>query len=820
MAEHRYDPHEIERRWQEVWADERTWEVSNERRRRAEVLRARDAAVPVGRAAHRAPEDLLGRRRGRALPPPQRARRVLHPMGYDAFGLPAENHAIKTGQHPRESTEDVDRLLPAAVPRVGHLDRLVARVRHPRAALLPLDAVDLPPAVRARPGLPQGGRGQLVPARTPPCWPTSRSSTARCERCGTLGRDAPARAVVLPHHRLRRPPARRPRHDRLARSTSSTMQRNWIGRSEGAEVTFRCAELGVDYPVFTTRPGHAVRRDVLRAWRPSTPTCCGSPRAPSTRQAVREYVNRVADREPRGARRHRAHEDRRPAGPHRDQPGQRRADPDVRRRLRADGVRHRRDHGRARPRRARLRVRDGVRPADPRASSSGGDELPYTGDGPLVNSSPEFDGLNNREALRADRRLARPRGQGPPLGQLPPARLAALAPALLGLPDPDRLLRRRTASCPVPEDQLPVALPDVEDYAPKGRSPLAAAEDWVNTTCPICGGPARRETDTMDTFVDSSWYFLRYMRRQQRRGGRGTPRSLDAWMPVDQYIGGVEHAILHLMYARFFMKALADLGPAGRPGAVQGAVHAGDDHPRRGEDVQVQGQHDQPVAVRRALRRRHRPLATSCSSARPTRTPTGPTRASRACTASWPACGAWAPRSPTQTGQQPLLGPLEPPRGRRPRADAQGALGDREGHHRHGRPLRVQHRDRRGDGAGQRGLPPARRRVSPATLRFATATAASLIFPFAPHTGAEVYELLTGERVWEPPWPAADLALLERDVVELVVQVNGKVRDRVQAPASAHARGARGAGARAPERPRAHRRQAGRQGRSSCRPSS
>ena len=102
---------------------------------------------------------------------------------------------------------------------------------------------------------------------------------------------------------------------------------------------------------------------------------------------------------------------------------------------------------------------------------------------------------------------------------------------------------------------------------------------------------------------------------------------------------------------------------------------------------------------------------------------------------------------------------------------------------------------------------------SPATLHFATATAASLIFPFAPHTGAEVYELLTGERVWEQPWPDADLALLERDVVEVVVQVNGKLRDRVQAPADRVARGARGAGARAPERAGAHRRQAGREGR-------
>ena len=105
-------------------------------------------------------------------------------------------------------------------------------------------------------------------------------------------------------------------------------------------------------------------------------------------------------------------------------------------------------------------------------------------------------------------------------------------------------------------------LPEIDDYLPKGRSPLAAAEDWVATTCPSCGGAAHRETDTMDTFVDSSWYFLRYA--DARNDDAAWDRQIvDYWLPVKQYIGGIEHAILHLLYARFFTKVLNDIDLVG-----------------------------------------------------------------------------------------------------------------------------------------------------------------------------------------------------------------------------------------------------------------
>src|ERR1044071_4041855 len=186
--------------------------------------------------------------------------------------------------------------------------------------------------------------------------------------------------------------------------------------------------------------------------------------------------------------------------------------------------------------------------------------LPYPGDGPMVGSG-RFDGKGNREAYAEIVAWLESEERGRPSVNYRLRDWLVSRQRYWGAPIPI-VYCDQCGIVPVPDDQLPVELPEVDDYAPQGRSPLAAAEDWVATECPRCGAAARRETDTMDTFVDSSWYFIRYLDSRSELAAWDRAAA-DHWLPVDQYIGGVEHAILHLMYARFFTKALSDLGQVG-----------------------------------------------------------------------------------------------------------------------------------------------------------------------------------------------------------------------------------------------------------------
>ena len=183
----------------------------------------------------------------------------------------------------------------------------------------------------------------------------------------------------------------------------------------------------------------------------------------------------------------------------------------------------------------------------------------YTGDGPAINSD-FLDGLKKAEAITAMIAWLEERGVGKGAVNYRLRDWLISRQRYWGTPIPII----HCPSCgevPVPEDQLPVTLPSSEglDLKPKGTSPLGGATDWVNVTCPRCGEAAKRDTDTMDTFVDSSWYFLRYLDPAKTDGPFDVGQARE-WMPIDQYVGGVTHAILHLLYSRFFVKVLNDMG--------------------------------------------------------------------------------------------------------------------------------------------------------------------------------------------------------------------------------------------------------------------
>ena len=795
MAEHRYDPQEIEPRWQALWERERTWEVSNDS---AAEARRDDAETPTSYVLEMLPypsgEPHIGHLKvysvGDAIAHYHRrtGHRVLHPMGYDAFGLPAENHAIKTGVHPRDSTAasiasfqrefrrwgisiDWSRELATHDPRYYRWTQWI---------FLQLFGAGL--AYRKQAAVKWCPKDQTVLANE------QVDADGHCERCGAL---VEVRQLEQWFLRITDYAERLlgdldgiewPEHVK-------TMQRNWIGRSEGAEVTFRCEELGIDYPVFTTRPDTLFGATFF-VMAPEHPDVARLAEGTPYESDVREYVNHAlnesneergnAEKEKTGV----------PLGRTVTNPVNGEQIP----MYVADYVlmeygtgaimavpgHDERDYAFARAYELSIRrVIEGpasaAPDADPSAAETTEQGLPYLGDGPLVNSHPDFDGLPNREALSAIVAWLDREGKGHASVNYRLRDWLISRQRYWGCPIPI-VNCERCGVVPVPEDQLPVELPDIEDYTPKGQSPLEAAEEWVNTKCPECGGPARRETDTMDTFVDSSWYFLRYCDASNDQAA-WDPAALREWMPVDQYIGGVEHAILHLLYARFFTKALADLGHLDFQEPFKALFTQGMVTKDGAKMSKSRGNVVSPAAIIERY---------GADTARCYILFIGPPDQD----ADWSDEGMegvhrflsrlWRLGTETAERTDTLAD-----------ADAEEEL------------LRKAHWaiDKVSSDLRRFAFNTAiaavmellnecsrlRERASVTSQRFALTTATSLLFPFAPHVSADIYERLTGERVWEQPWPQADQELLEREEYELVCQVNGKLRDRVQAATGADA---------------------------------
>ncbi|HTB69885.1 MAG TPA: leucine--tRNA ligase [Solirubrobacteraceae bacterium] len=790
MTALQYDPHEIEARWQDIWAEERTWEVANTHDAAAhandsyvlEMLPYPSGEPHIGHLKTYSVGDAIAHFHRRL------GRRVLHPMGYDAFGLPAENHAIKTGEHPRLSTAvsiaSFQRQFRSWGISIDWSRELATHepsyYRWTQWIFLELFRSGL--AYRKEAAVKWCPHDQTVLANE------QVDADGRCERCGHL-----VEVRQLEQWFLRITDYA----ERLLGDLETidwpanvkTMQRNWIGRSEGAEVTFRCDELAIDYPVFTTRPDTLFGATFF-VMAPEHPDVLRLAHGTEHEHEVREYVN-VALNE---SNQERGDVERPKTGV----PLGRRVTNPVNGEqipmyvadyvlmeygtgaIMAVPAHDERDHAFARA--FDLPIRRVIEPAGG-SDAADDDALPYTGDGVLVNCGSDFDGLPNRDALAEIVRWLDREGNGHASVNYRLRDWLVSRQRYWGAPIPI-LYCEDCGVVPVPDDQLPVQLPEIDDYTPKGRSPLAAVEDWVSTNCPACGGRARRETDTMDTFVDSSWYFLRYCDPHNDLAAFD-PDALREWMPVDQYIGGVEHAILHLMYARFFCKALADLGHLDFQEPFQALFTQGMVTKDGAKMSKSRGNVVSPASIVERV---------GADAARCYILFVGPPDQD----ADWSDAGVdgvhrflsrlWRLGAETAERGGAASGP--------PHGDA-GAQGDdlvllRKAHWAIDKVSGDLRRFAFNTAIAAvmellNDCSRLRDSADVEMLRFALATGASLLFPFAPHVSADVFERLTGERVWETSWPSAEEELLERDVYELVCQVNGKLRDRVQAATGASA---------------------------------
>jgi leucyl-tRNA synthetase len=344
-----------------------------------------------------------------------------------------------------------------------------------------------------------------------------------------------------------------------------TMQRNWIGRSEGASVTFEIAETGDAVEVFTTRPDTlwGVTFFVFALEHPLVPKLAEAGGAESDAGAMLEALRTM----PLVTREQADSREGIRLGVHAVNPvnGEKVpvfVAPYVLMEYGTGAVmgvpaHDQRDFEFARAHDVPIRVV--VEPEGEQRDPATMTEA-YDHDGVMVNSG-SFDGVRSPESIEQVTAWLEEQGKGRPAVTYRLRDWLISRQRYWGAPIP-------IVHCPehgevaVPDDQLPVLLPDDVDFRPGGESPLARHQGFVNTLCPICGEPAKRDTDTMDTFVDSAWYYYRYCSPKDETRPFD-PAEVDRWMPVDQYIGGVEHAILHLLYCRFFTKVLFDMGMIG-----------------------------------------------------------------------------------------------------------------------------------------------------------------------------------------------------------------------------------------------------------------
>jgi leucyl-tRNA synthetase len=560
----RYDASEIEPKWVERWEAEGLYRASEDpadprpRYYALDMFSYPSGDLHMGHAEAFSGGDAVARYAA------MRGHNVLHPIGWDAFGLPAENAAIKRGIHPKEWTYANIEQQARSFRRMGMSFDWTRR----------LNTCD-PEYYRWTQWLflRLFERGLAYRKNAPANWcPKDATVLANeqvingfCERCGTavVRRDLTQWFFKITDYAQRLLDDVETLVDWPERVI--TMQRNWIGRSEGSSVTFEIAETGDTVEVFTTRPDTlwGVTFFVFSLEHPLVPKLAevggtaAEARAMLDALQATPLTNREQAESREGIR----------LGVHAVNPvnGEKVpvfVAPYVLMEYGTGAVmgvpaHDQRDFEFARHQGLPIRVV--VQPEGEQRDPDAMTEA-YDHDGVMVNSGP-FDGVRSPESIDRVTAWLEEQGKGRAAVTFRLRDWLISRQRYWGAPIP-------IVHCPehgevaVPDDQLPVLLPDDVDFRPGGDSPLARHDAFVNTVCPICGEPAKRDTDTMDTFVDSSWYYFRYCSPNDE-DRPFEPDDVGRWMPVDQYIGGVEHAILHLLYCRFFTKVLFDIGMVG-----------------------------------------------------------------------------------------------------------------------------------------------------------------------------------------------------------------------------------------------------------------
>lgn len=550
---------EIEQKWQERWAASDLYRTNDAADKPSyyclEMFPYPSGNLHMGHVRNYSIGDVVARFKT------MRGYNVLHPMGWDAFGLPAENAAIKHGVAPARWTKENIATMKRQFKQLGlsfDWNREVTTC--------------LPDYYRWTQWLflqfYQAGLAYKKEGRVNWC-PSCQTVLANeqvvdgaCERCGT---EVHKKALEQWYFRITDYADRLLADLRLLDGWPKkvrTMQENWIGRSEGAMITFKL-ETGDDIEVYTTRPDTLFGATYL-VFAPEhqlvEKLIAGKPEA----EAVRAFADRMShltDLERTGDT---AEKEGLPTGAYAINP--------------INGAKIPvwvgnyviADYGTG----AVMGVPSGDQrdflfakkydlPMIPVVSATGEDVQAadmteaYVEPGKLINSGA-YTGMDNVAAMEAIVEALGEKEAGRKTVNYRLRDWLISRQRFWGAPIPI-VYCDHCGTVAVPEDQLPVRLPEDVDFKPTGESPLNDAPDFVHTTCPKCGGPARRETDTMDTFVCSSWYFMRYTDAQNTTLPFAKDKA-DKWLPVDQYIGGVEHAILHLLYARFFTKVLKDRG--------------------------------------------------------------------------------------------------------------------------------------------------------------------------------------------------------------------------------------------------------------------